>query len=87
MSCNRYPTSSWAETVSLRLDDDGVLWLRLVQIDDMDEFARLGPIEWHPEVPRGLRGELAKLLDLWLDAKRDDPAADQRHAYLLAISG
>lgn len=88
MSCNRYHASTWAETQSLRLDDDGTLWLRLVQIDDEDDdFLRLGPIEWGHAVLPILRGQLAYLEDLWRDASRDNPRAERHRDYLLAISG
>lgn len=78
-------TTTYAETQSLSVDDYGVVWLRLVLIDDEDDFARLGPISWGVDVPHGLRGELAKLEDEWQDGGRDNHAEDQRHAYMRAI--
>ncbi len=77
--------ATYTETRSLKVDHHGRVWLRLVQIDDDDEFVKLGPISWGVDVPHGLRGELAQLEDEWQDGSRDNPREDQRRSYLAAI--
>jgi len=63
----------WHETARLTLDRDGCLWLWL-EPEEPAGFRRLGPVE-SAEVPAGLEGELAEVLDLWTD--RADDRAEQ----------
>lgn len=71
------------ELESLAVDEDGWLWCKMEWAPDVE----LGVLEREPDVPAGLAGELAQLLDQWRDTQAAGDERDEWRATYRQQSG
>jgi hypothetical protein len=71
----------WLETDNLRLEHDGLLYVKSVDADGDVRWSYAGHVLEDPRVPDRLDAELRDAVDLWRDGLRNDEQASWRADY------